>query len=72
MAINPEDLNVETFAMVAAPTKTIGGGGFCCTGCTSGCGINPTAGGCESASGDFLCADAPIMKADAGFARAAE
>jgi hypothetical protein len=24
------------------------GGGYCCTGCVSGCGINPTAGGCES------------------------
>lgn len=25
-----------------------GGGGYCCTGCVSGCGYNPTAGGCES------------------------
>lgn len=24
------------------------GGGYCCTGCVSGCGINPTASGCAS------------------------
>jgi len=24
------------------------GGGFCCSGCVSGCGIYPTNGGCES------------------------
>ena len=24
------------------------GGGFCCTGCVSGCGYFPTNGGCES------------------------
>jgi hypothetical protein len=23
-------------------------GGYCCTGCVSGCGIYPTNGGCES------------------------
>jgi hypothetical protein len=27
------------------------GAGFCCTGCVSGCGINPTAGGCASGGG---------------------
>ena len=25
---------------------------FCCTGCVSGCGINPTASGCASGGGD--------------------
>lgn len=45
MRLDPETLAVETFAMVG-----IGGSNpiFCCTGCVSGCGINPTAGGCES------------------------
>ena len=31
---------------------------YCCTGCDSGCGINPTAGGCESAgeeTGEGIC-----------------
>jgi hypothetical protein len=30
-------------AFMAAP-----GGGYCCTGCVSGCGYNPTASGCAS------------------------
>ncbi|HEV7588891.1 MAG TPA: hypothetical protein VGO40_12315 [Longimicrobium sp.] len=25
-----------------------GPGGYCCTGCVSGCGYNPTASGCAS------------------------
>ncbi len=64
MAINPEDLNVETFPTTDHAAMSIGGGGFCCTGCTSGCGINPTAGYCESKSGDMLCPDQPITVAD--------
>ncbi|HEX8691543.1 MAG TPA: hypothetical protein VF746_03815 [Longimicrobium sp.] len=43
MSLNPEDLQVESFA-TAEPDGT----GYCCTGCVSGCGINPTAGYCES------------------------
>ncbi|HSU15678.1 hypothetical protein [Longimicrobium sp.] len=55
--LNPEDLTVESFATSEA-TMSIGtGGGFCCTGCDSGCGINPTGGGCESASGQIYCVD---------------
>lgn len=57
--LNPSDLTVESF-----PTNNgqlIGDGGeYCCTGCTSGCGIFPTNGGCESnagASGDFACVE---------------
>lgn len=51
MALNPEDLTVDTFP--TADALAIGpGGGYCCTGCTSGCGINPTAGGCASGGGD--------------------
>jgi len=57
--LNPDDLNVESFptndANMISP-----GGGYCCTGCTSGCGINPTAGGCESASGSVLCPAQPV------------
>jgi hypothetical protein len=32
-----------------------GGGGFCCTGCVSGCGYNPSASGCESDGGSQYC-----------------
>ncbi|HET7460218.1 MAG TPA: hypothetical protein VFJ82_03185 [Longimicrobium sp.] len=56
--LNPGDLTVETFPTTDKAMLS-SGGGFCCTGCTSGCGINPTAGGCESGnnSGDFACMD---------------
>ncbi|HEX6746632.1 MAG TPA: hypothetical protein VF092_05000 [Longimicrobium sp.] len=61
--LNPEDLKVESFLAAAIPST--GGTLNCCTGCTSGCGINPTAGGCESASGDpFLCKDGTIIAVD--------
>ncbi|HET7460220.1 MAG TPA: hypothetical protein VFJ82_03195 [Longimicrobium sp.] len=52
MALNPDDLNVDSF-----PTTSLSsiGGGDCCTGCVSGCGYNPTASGCESASGQVIC-----------------
>jgi len=36
--------------MVAGP-----GGGYCCTGCASGCGYNPSASGCESDGGSQYC-----------------
>ncbi|HEX8691542.1 MAG TPA: hypothetical protein VF746_03810 [Longimicrobium sp.] len=49
MSLNPDDLHVESFA-TADPYST---GGRCCTGCVSGCGINPTAGGCESQPDTF-------------------
>ena len=56
--LNPEDLTVESFATTS---PSIGGGtGACCTGCVSGCGINPTAGGCQSASGDVFCPADPV------------
>lgn len=52
MALNPEDISVESYpTLEPAAAIPIGPGGFCCTGCTSGCGINPTAGGCESKDG---------------------
>ena len=41
-----EDLQVTTYA--TSESAVIGDGGYCCTGCVSGCGINPTAGYCES------------------------
>ena len=57
--LNPDDLNVETFPTLDTVAMS-SGGGFCCTGCTSGCGINPTAGYCESQSGDMMCPAQPI------------
>jgi len=65
MKLNPEDLSVDTFSTDVPqtdPTDTlnyqiIGGGGYCCTGCVSGCGYNPTASGCASGGDDpFLVA----------------
>jgi len=54
MTLDPNDLNIESFA-IAERTIAIGpGGGYCCTGCASGCGINPTAGGCASGGGGTL------------------
>jgi hypothetical protein len=49
--LNVEDLQVDSYEPEAA-APIIGGGGFCCTGCDSGCGINPTAGGCQSGGDD--------------------
>jgi hypothetical protein len=60
--LNPDELNVESFPMNEAQMIS-GGGGFCCTGCTSGCGINPTAGYCESSSGDMICPADPVTVA---------
>jgi len=51
--LNPDDLKVDSFPTTAAQIS--GGTGDCCTGCVSGCGINPTASGCDSASGDAVC-----------------
>jgi hypothetical protein len=46
MRLDPDSLEVNSFE---TSEKTDAGGTiFCCTGCVSGCGINPTAGGCES------------------------
>ena len=58
--LNPEELNVESFATSDDAAMISTGGGYCCTGCVSGCGINPTAGGCASGSGDFLCPADPV------------
>ena len=51
--INPDDLNVQSFQ--TTDSTEISPIGYCCTGCTSGCGLNPTAGYCESKSGDLVC-----------------
>jgi len=52
MTLNPEDLQVESYSTDTAASRLPAGGiGNCCTGCVSGCGINPTAGGCESGGG---------------------
>lgn len=42
--LNPESLRVQSFATTYASDPYP----ICCTGCDSGCGINPTAGGCQS------------------------
>ena len=58
--LNPEDINVESFTI--GGTESIStGGGYCCTGCVSGCGYYPTNGGCESASGDAYCPLEPAV-----------
>jgi hypothetical protein len=54
MSFNPirldlDDLQVTSYSTQGdASISPIDDGGFCCTGCDSGCGINPTAGYCES------------------------
>lgn len=60
--LNPDELEVASFA-IAEPSiedSVIGIGDIrCCTGCVSGCGINPTAGGC--ASGNSIRPEEPIL-----------
>ena len=48
MTLDPDSLEVQSFAMSSSSQDPIGG---CCTGCVSGCGYNPTAGGCQSGGG---------------------
>jgi hypothetical protein len=44
-----DDLQVTSYSTESdSIISPIDGGGACCTGCVSGCGINPTAGYCES------------------------
>ena len=56
--LNVESLQVVSFETSSEPTTStvysapLGPGGYCCTGCDSGCGINPTALGCESEGGE--------------------
>ena len=49
-----ESLEVSTFETEPSGALAPGGDIFCCSGCVSGCGINPTAGGCESGGGGSL------------------
>jgi hypothetical protein len=46
-----EELDVTSFVTEPTLMSSIGGG-YCCTGCVSGCGINPTASGCQSGGSD--------------------
>ena len=47
--LDVDDLQVTSYAISdSSIVSPIDGGGACCTGCVSGCGINPTAGYCES------------------------
>lgn len=70
MTLDPDSLEVSSFET----SEKLGTGGtiFCCTGCVSGCGINPTAGGCASAAKtyDAACGQFEAMQPmDAGVAR---
>jgi len=56
--LNPDELVVESYPTLNSNLAISPGGGFCCTGCTSGCGINPTAGGCESGGGGYTTIEA--------------
>jgi hypothetical protein len=52
-SINPirldiDDLQVTSYAMETDRSISPIGDLNCCTGCVSGCGINPTVGYCES------------------------
>ncbi|HYW12282.1 MAG TPA: hypothetical protein VE871_09995 [Longimicrobium sp.] len=53
MKLKVEDLKVTSFRTESYAVSPIAKpfDPFCCTGCDSGCGINPTAGGCESGGG---------------------
>jgi hypothetical protein len=58
-----ESLDVASFEVNPQPTvqpfdginMMAPGGGYCCTGCASGCGYNPSASGCESDGGSQYC-----------------
>lgn len=55
LSLNLDSLVVASFSTVSGTGTIIGKtlpDLFCCTGCDSGCGINPTALGCESGGGD--------------------
>jgi hypothetical protein len=53
-----EHLAVDSFhatapeLSVSEASAPLGPGGYCCTGCDSGCGYNPTGLGCESGGTD--------------------
>jgi hypothetical protein len=59
--LNVTDLSVTSFEIPAPSLTSVpqdepnlaAGGGFCCTGCDSGCGLFPTAGGCQSAGNTY-------------------
>ncbi|HEV7588889.1 MAG TPA: hypothetical protein VGO40_12305 [Longimicrobium sp.] len=66
MTLDPDSLEVQSFAM-SAPGGPISD---CCTGCVSGCGINPTAGGCASAGNTYEypdCGAGTIIPMDAAY-----
>jgi hypothetical protein len=54
-SINPIRLDIDDLQVTSYATNSdriispaTDDGGLCCTGCDSGCGINPTASYCES------------------------
>lgn len=65
--LDPDSLEVQSFAMSLPGSGPIGG---CCTGCVSGCGINPTAGGCDSQGNTYEypnCGGGTIVPMDAAY-----
>jgi hypothetical protein len=59
-----ESLDVTSFEVTNQAAAPAGGAdylkmgpgvGYCCTGCVSGCGYNPSASGCESDGGSQYC-----------------
>lgn len=72
--MEPLRLDIETLAVTSfavessAPSFAAypGDDPWCCTGCVSGCGINPTASGCASGGGsdNFDCPMEPIHVAE--------
>lgn len=52
MKLKIEELQVASFTTEATTVSPLDP--VCCTGCVSGCGINPTAGGCQSADDQIL------------------
>jgi len=66
MRLDPDSLEVQTFAMSESTDPVFG----CCTGCVSGCGINPTAGGCQSQGKTYEypnCGGGTIVPMDAAY-----
>jgi hypothetical protein len=61
-SLDVTSFEIPTVQQTQAGAAMVAGGGWCCTGCDSGCGINPTAGGCES-GGETYDAECTVLSA---------
>ncbi|MFL5383563.1 MAG: hypothetical protein ACJ8GN_13680 [Longimicrobiaceae bacterium] len=52
LEVSSFEISQPAIQPVDGMNNALPGGGYCCTGCVSGCGIYPTNGGCESGGGD--------------------